>query len=66
MRKHNFENISHLTNETINNKIEQLNSAKTKGLITDREVQYTYLIFLQSLDLSKEETFNVYTNTDFE
>lgn len=66
MRKHNFEHISHLTNEKINDKIKQLNTEKANGLITDREIQYSYLVFLQNLDLSKEDVFNVYTNTDFE
>lgn len=63
MKKHNFEGISLGINHKINAKIEKLNSLKTRKLVTSEENQYTYLTFLQSLDLSSKQVFNIYTNT---
>lgn len=63
MKKHNFEGITFIMNDKINEKIEKINSLKIKGLITIEESQYSYLTFLQSLDLSNNQVFNIYTNT---
>lgn len=63
MMKHNFEGISILMNAEINRMIDKLNSHKTRGLVTSKENQYSYLTFLQGLNLSKSQVFDIYTNT---
>lgn len=66
MAKHNFEGISTVLNECINKQIGKLNSLKNKGMITEKERQYIYLVFLQTLELTDKQVFDIYTNTDFE
>ena len=63
MEKHNFDGISILMNAKINERIERLNSLKIRGLVTSKENQYSYLTFLQGLNLPKGKVFDIYTNT---
>ena len=60
--KHNYENISKSLNEKINEKIERLE--KFYNLITDKERQYAFLVFLQTLHSEEKDVFDIYTNTN--
>ena len=60
--KHNYENISKSLNEKINEKIERLE--KFYNLITDKERQYAFLGFLQTLPIEEKDVLEIYTNTN--
>ena len=60
--KHSYENISKSLNEKINEKIERLE--KFYNLITDKERQYAFLVFLQTLHIEEKDVFDIYTNTN--
>ena len=62
--KHNYENISKSLNEKINEKIERLE--KFYNLITDKERQYAFIVFLQTLPIEEKDVFDIYTNTNLE
>lgn len=51
------------TEQKINAKLIHIEKLLHGNLITLEEAQYIYLTYIQSLNLTSNETFNIYTNT---
>lgn len=58
-----YENISSNLNKKINEKLNRMESDFYTTRTTQRERQFAFLTFLQSLPLSGDQVFNIYTNT---
>ena len=59
-----FEGIPAKLNEHINVVINKLiRLQRTPGRMTPQEAQHTYLLWLQSQELTDKQVFEIYTNT---
>lgn len=56
-----YEGVSKEVTQKINDKLDQLEARR--NMTTDRERQYMFFKFLQTLPLTEKQTFDVYTNT---
>ncbi len=59
-----YENLSLTITNKINNKLKKLNDLK--NITTEKERQYVFLKFLQTLAITEKQVFDIYTNTSIE
>lgn len=59
-----YEGVSKTITLKINGRLDRLN--KFKHMTTERERQYSFFKFLQSLEITEKQMFDIYTNTNIE
>ena len=58
-----FDNVNKTQEGLINNWLKNLNNNKTKTQLTYNERVYSYVKYLQSINLTDKQVFDIFTNT---
>ena len=58
-----FDNVNKTQEGLINNWLKNLNKNKTKMQLTYSERVYSYVKYLQSINLTDKQVFDIFTNT---
>lgn len=58
-----FDNVNKTQEGLINNWLKNLNNNKTKTQLTYSERVYSYVRYLQSINLTEKQVFDIFTNT---
>ena len=58
-----FDNVNKTQEGLINNWLKNLNNNKTKVQLTYSERVYSYVKYLQSINLTDKQVFDIFTNT---